>query len=352
MRYDSIYLMATLITSMIALDISQKDQLQLSGDRRSEFIFCPSDFVPEPFENATSFSRRGTDGKSLIVYRCLRGLVWSGDGSRREVEVPCGIGPNGGVVAPLNGTCVPGFCSTESLKTHLKHSSLDQLNSALPIDHSVFINCNIGYSIDGLPSGPRSRQIRCDQDTSLIPLYSPVEDNDCKPIRCGEVDSIGNAHIVSGQHVGDKIYMGDVLEYECEDSFYYKPSSITSQIAAGTTTFSFKCTADGSVASIEDPSSLLPGKCVPANCPMPPDFDRADLLAKVTDRISVGDEIQYVCDRGATFFNSTVTIDSRLLRFVPMTTRFRVACIWDSTERTGIYDTDPARARCSDPAKP
>ncbi len=260
----------------------------------------------------------------------------------RELEVECRNGPNGGIIAPINGTCVPGFCPLGGF-LNLTHAKTDFTGYQIAVDQGIMMECDKGYTIDGVATGPKSLQVRCDQDLILLPS---LEDNQCKPVRCGEVSAHENSHIISNHIETQKLYFGDVVKYECDEGFYFQPPSINSPIPLGGTKFSFRCDSSGLLASVEDPSSIIPGKCVPANCPMPPDYPGADLVAKVTDRISVGQEVQYVCERGSSFTNSSF-INLNAQKYLPSKTHFRVSCIWDSAEKVGIYDTDPNIARCT-----
>ena len=311
-------------------------------------ISCPSDFIPDALANAVSFSRKARTGKRVTVYRCNRGLVTSSKTGRtdnpREVEVECFRGPTGGVIAPVNSTCIPGFCDLDLLRT-LKYAQVDTSNSSIKIDGTVNLECVKGYTIDGVASGPRSRQLRCDQDTELTPLYEPFEDNECKPVKCGEISDQDNAHIISKHNNMQKIYFNDVVTYECNEGFNFQPFSVNSPIPPGTTSFSFRCDASGVLQSVEEPDSIMPGKCVPAKCPMPPQYNGSDVVAKLTDHVYVGQEVQYVCERSGYFVNST-TVSPQLQRFIPPRSEFRISCNWDQSEKTGVYDTDPAVARC------
>jgi hypothetical protein len=350
-----LWIYAILAESCLGIRLIPSLAFALERSNPRDTISCPADFIPELLPNSVSLSRMDSYGKTITVYRCNRGMVSSGGtpGSvnPREIEVPCKTGPNGGILAQVNATCVPGFCSTAVLGNLSNGVFLPQIAS-IAVDKSVVIECKEGFTIDGLPSGPRKRELRCDQDTSLIPLYSPVEDNDCKPLKCGEVFDFDNSRILSGHKISQEVYFGEVVKYECLDGFYYKPSSILSHITAGSVSFSFRCDSSGTLVQVEDPDSILPGKCTPANCPTPPTYDGADLVGKVTDRIAVGEEVQYVCERGRSFVNTTSTVDTTLQKYLPIMTRFRVSCVWDSSEKTGVYDTDPKVALCANNGSP
>lgn len=311
-------------------------------------ISCPTDFIPEALLNAVPFVRRGSSGKMVAVYRCNRGLVTSAKEGRtespREVEVKCRRGPNGGVIAPANFTCVPGFCALDVLR-ELEHARVTEAKRSISVDSTVTIECDKGYTIDGVASGPKTRELRCDQDTSLTPLYTPFEDNDCKPIRCGEINVPENAHIVSNHKALQRPHYNDIVKFKCDEGFFFQPASVNSRIPAGTFAFSYRCVYSGEMISVEDPESIVPGKCVPAKCPAPPEYIRADVVAKLTDHVYVGQEVKYVCQRGSNFINST-TISKQLQRFIPPKSEFKISCIWDQAEKVGVYDTDPSIARC------
>lgn len=287
----------------------------------------------------------------MTIYRCNRGFVSSRgageNGDPREMEVRCSIGSEGGFVAPANGSCVPGNCSTIDLQG-LSYANWSTLDKSIPIDASLTVNCIDGYTIDGVASGPRGREVRCDQDTKLVPLYSPKEDNDCKPVRCGELQVPENAHIKSSHIPSQKIYFNDEVQFECDEGFIFKAPSILAPPPINPVGFSLRCDASGMMIPVDDPSSIIPGKCVPANCPMPPTFNNSDVVAKVTDRISVGQQVQYVCDSGLNFVNSTNSSSYSVFRSLfPLKSQFRVACVWDKAEKTAVFDTDPVVARCA-----
>jgi hypothetical protein len=308
---------------------------------------CPADFIPDPMQNAIAFTRKGTRGKLVTVYRCNRGFVISNKSLRtadpREMEVECSGGPTGGFTAHPIGSCVPGFCEVGPLRS-IENGTLSGADSVIPIDTSISIVCREGHTIDGLPSGPKSRDIRCDQDIRLVPLYEPIEENDCQPVNCGELRIPDNTHIVSNHTERSKVKYGDTVVYECDEGFRFRPYSILSPPPPNPLRFSMRCNDTGLMVSVDDPSSTGTGKCMPAKCPTPPSYANADLVARITDQVSVGDSLQYVCQQGTGFVNGSTSSTGKPL--FPAKTQFRISCFWDKAEAIAVYDTDPSIAGC------
>ena len=337
----------TLITPLIVAGV-RLEHLRVNSLQSvsSQAVACPTDFIPDPMQNAIAFTRKGTRGRLLTVYRCNRGFVISNRSlttdDPREMEVECSEGPTGGYTAFPMGSCVPGFCEIGSLRS-VKNGNLTTSDSVIPIDSSISIVCREGHTIDGLPSGPKSRDIRCDQDTQLVPVYEPIEENDCKPVNCGPLLIPDNTHVVSNHTERSKVKYGDTVVFECDEGFRFRPFSILSSPPPNPLRFSLRCNDTGLMVSVDDPSSTGTGKCMPAKCPNPPSYANADLVARITDQVSVGGSLQYVCQQGTGFVNGT---SSAGIQLFPAKTQFRVSCFWDKAEATAVYDTDPSIAGC------
>ena len=108
---------------------------------------------------------------------------------------------------------------------------------------------------------------------------------------------------------------------------------------------------------INDPTALVPGECVPIPCGPAPSYGGSDVVAKPTDSVVVGSQLQYVCARGAFFTNTTAPLPplsashwtNSIQAMVPKMTAFKVQCILDKLNNVAVYDTDPARTVCSAP---
>ena len=340
-----------------SLKVTNEGSRFLRVEPGSSTISCPVDLIPEGIPNTIVLNKPGVDGRNTLVYKCNRGSVASNaspsSDNPREFSVACKSGKDGSiVVAKTDVSCVPARCALDSL-LGLRHATIDLPDtvkgSSVAIDSVVTIECKEGFSIDGVASGPRSRQLKCDQDQQLVTLYSPLEENDCKAVSCGQLTVPDNSFIASGEKPMQKLSYGDQVKFSCRDAYFFKPS-LPSPGAVTGTSFSMFCDANGDFVTVGDA-----GACVPISCPIPPVFDGADLVAIHTDAVHVADQIAFVCHRGAHFINSTAEIvtpvsskhwTASAQSLVPQRTRFEVNCLYDAEEKVGYYDTDPTIARC------
>ena len=346
---------------VLGLCLGLSDSLRLREGFRSlraqesDVLSCPGGFIAtnSPL-NSIARMRTDSDGRTVFLYTCNRGYVASlpdaKGGSPRQFTVQCRNDSSGNVTAPTQVTCVRGSCNLDAL-SNIQHATLTVSNGSIPIDSSVTIECNAGYTIDGVSSGPQTRQLTCDQDTQLTPVYV---DNDCKPVSCGSLTVPSDSQIVRGQEgqYKKKLFYGDVVELRCNEGFFFKPPS---SLSTGLQTFSLTCNEMGNVVSLEDPTALVPGVCSPLHCGVIPRFNGSDPIARPTATVGIGDVVQYVCDRGASFVNSTglstVPVSKNhwtnsISSMIPKITHFGVNCVYDKIQEAAVYDTDPAIARC------
>jgi hypothetical protein len=164
---------------------------------QGQVVSCPSGFINTDIpENSLPRIRTDSDGRSVYMFTCNRGYVASrpdpGAESPRQFTVQCRSDASGNITAPTEVSCVRGSCSLDAL-SDVKHATLNLSNASVPVDSTVTIACNEGFTIDGVAGGPRSRQLTCDQDARLTPLYP---DNDCRAVSCGKVSVFENAQLL------------------------------------------------------------------------------------------------------------------------------------------------------------
>ena len=323
---------------------------------QGDVVSCPGGFINTNIPaNSLPRIRSDSDGRSVYLLTCRRGFVASHqvDSQRpRELTVQCRKDSSGNITAPTDISCVPASCKLDALSS-IKHAKLSLSNTSVPVDSAVTIVCDEGYTIDGISSGPTSRQLTCDQNANLSPLYSA---NDCQAVACGSLGVPDNAHITSDHKVRQKVFYGDVVQFQCNAGFFYHPSAST-KLA-----FSLTCDRRGYMVSPEDPSSLIAGRCIPLHCGVIPQFSGSDPIARSTSTVGIGDVVKYVCARGAYFSNSTSSSSAVVSKshwsnsissMLPKISSFSVTCVYDSLQETAVYDTDPSIARCeAEPCPP
>jgi hypothetical protein len=314
---------------------------------------CPKDFIPESISNAVILSK-WTDS-SVVSYRCNHGYVSSGfrenPDDPRVFSVPCLSAPNGRISASTEINCIVGHCDLSQLNG-IKYANLTVSDPSVKIDSVISIDCVNGHSIDGLPTGPRTRQLTCDQDLNIVPLYVPLQSNDCRPVKCGKLILPENSKPPEGYSIRKELHYGDSVHISCEDGYYYKSALGSTDMSRAA--FNITCTADGNLVPVENPPSLLVGQCVPISCGPLPNFEGADALTR-SDSLHLNSEAAYICQRGFHFINSTYIPESpisqshwthELESMVPRMTSFKVACVYESSDQIAVYDTDPSIAKC------
>ena len=346
---------ATSFSFSLALKLSARSGRSLRVEV-SPPVSCPNDMIPPSIVNAVVSTRENINGITELVYRCAHGLVASGTAggadSPREFVVNCRKGSDGRITSRSDITCVPGQCNLGPF-TRLRHATLSLPGTGASVDSIITVTCEAGHTIDGLPTGPRSRQVSCDQDLKLVPFYSQAEDNDCKPITCGRLSVPDNAVIRSNHKERQTVEYGDVVQFSCVDGYFFKPAKAGVELTKAS--FTKTCDLNGNLVNKDDPTSLVAGECVPMRCGPIPHFEGADVVAKIDDVVRLNSEIAYVCKRGLHFVNSTritpIPVSSSdpwiaVEKMIPHMTSFKVACIADGHEGSAIYDTDPAVGRC------
>ena len=315
--------------------------LRVEKTNRNGPIACPSNFLAPSIANAilSDSSRMFTTGE--VVYNCVRGFVSSlskpGDVSPRLLTGTC---DSSGVLQFNGATCVSGSCSLSEFMT-MRHVKITALPSTVRIDSSVSLECETGYTVDGLSSGPSVRHLTCDENAMFMP--STYLD-DCLPVSCGNLIIPANSMVLTTPSPVN-VYFGNIIEFKCLLGYYFKPALVP---AMGTSPhFSQRCVQDGTMMGLEDPTNLVLGACALLKCPSPPTFDGADMIGKSTDTIDLFEKIHFVCKLGNHLSNSTQTVLSSTGKLlVPTQTSFDIACIFDQTANAGVYDTDPQIARC------
>ena len=356
--YSDMRVSSALCASLVQLSAGLKSAREVARSLRAELsgpVSCPANFMPEPIVNTIVSTWKNDQGLMEVVYRCNRGYVASNSDASsaapREFTAACVANIDGSFSTHTMTTCIPGRCSVDPL-TSLRNATLSLSDPKVGIDSMVTIQCSAGHSIDGLPTGPRSRQLSCDQDTKLVPLSDPISDNDCKPVTCGPLTVPDNALIRAGARDKQTMTYGQSVDFTCKEGFYFKPTGTVD--FSTKSTFTFTCDDGGNMVLINDPTALVPGECVPIPCGPAPSYGGSDVVAKPTDSVVVGSQLQYVCARGAFFTNTTAPLPplsashwtNSIQAMVPKMTAFKVQCILDKLNNVAVYDTDPAIARC------
>jgi hypothetical protein len=299
--------------------------------RYTPAVSCSSTIEPPVLGNATWSREINTRGVSVIQYMCNYGFVASvadpEASSVREIIGRC----RDGVSVVVSASCIEGTCDLTDLRSMVKNGEVTSTAPVPRIGSVVTITCPTGYSIDGLPSGPRSRQLTCDDSARLSVVYSPGSDNDCKRISCGSVVVPANSEFANVVTLAKKMVYGDTVTFKCMSGFMFRGST--------TATFGVVCDATGEFVRTDESTAIE--ECVPIQCPSPaPAFAGADLVGQSTDPVYLSNQVQYMCKRGMTFRNST-SVPSRVI-----SGPFRIRCVLDQNGAP-VYDTDQAVAHCA-----
>jgi hypothetical protein len=209
-------------------------------------------------------------------------------------------------------TCVPKICGAPETQEF----AIAQMVGKVSFPTEVPYKCEVGYSLDGTPSGGEDFSVACEDDGRFgKPKTADDPKAACEPIECKEIPRVANSDdqdtskfvfpetrtikckkgfTITGEATSDKEFTIDCLstgevsavdpclrvscgasspvsrslfenkEYFFEDKVLYtcEPGYTVTGLAGGKTEFEIECKADG---TFDDPES-----CNPVQCGVPP----------------------------------------------------------------------------------
>jgi hypothetical protein len=214
----------------------QKDETSDDGkvDHTCRAVVCglPPEVTHALTEPLHDAGVKATYG-AKVLYACKEGHTFDGTPTgKNHFSIDCQASKQ----FTETQSCEPIKCSS---LPEVAHSSSSSSNAIF--NESVRFDCDSGFTVDGSADGDRGFTVTC-QDTGAF-----GEPQACKPVICGEPDTVANAQRPSGS----KHYQ-ETVKYKCYDGFTLDGEK------NGPTEFEAKCQDNGKFTKLD--------QCMPKIC--------------------------------------------------------------------------------------
>eukprot|EP00928_Gymnodinium_smaydae_P036844 TRINITY_DN25697_c0_g2_i1.p1 TRINITY_DN25697_c0_g2~~TRINITY_DN25697_c0_g2_i1.p1 ORF type:complete len:4096 (+),score=634.51 TRINITY_DN25697_c0_g2_i1:84-12290(+) len=183
---------------------------------------------------------------------------------------------------PKNLTCTPVSCGALP----------SVANASAPLDKANYdtppwkYTCDTGHSLDGLASGTKDFEVRCQSSATFSPLQV------CLPVSCGALKTVDHA---AASPMYAELFFPDVVKYSCGEGFSLDKK------ASGTNHFEVSCQADGKQTALST--------CYPVECGKTPKHEQASYD---TERIfTYREQTEISCDEGYSLDQTTAPESAR-----------------------------------------
>jgi hypothetical protein len=202
-----------------------------------------------------------------VVYRCAEGHTLNGSATgNNHFEIECQASKDFTEVK----ACEPIKCGSLPEVEHGKAAK-----TSATFNQSVRFDCDEGHTVDGTAGGDHGFTVVC-QSTGTF-----GEAQACKPVSCGEPDTVANAARPSGN-----LYYKDKINYTCFEGF------TLDGMKDGETKFSTECHLDGKLDNLK--------QCLPKVCGVPELINVLYASTKDEGEVRYPESTEVICRDGYT----------------------------------------------------